>query len=194
MLRPALFAAAAAAVTVAGGCARTDGEAARSEPAPTPAPDRPTPRPRTGPAPEVVIETRRGEARVEVEVVRTQQAIRRGLMYRTHLGENAGMLFLFRREKIQSFWMKNTLIPLDMIFIRADMTVAGVVENAEPRTLTGRSVPTPSQYVLEVNGGWSAKRGVGAGDRVRFENVGAVPEGVPMGGAPGTPSAKPAAP
>jgi len=111
------------------------------------------------------------ERRVAVEVARTARQIQRGLMYREHLPPDAGMLFLLRRDKIQTFWMKNTLIPLDMIFASGSMDVVGVVENAEPKTLTSRKVSRPSQYVIEVNGGWAKKNGVGTGARVRFENV-----------------------
>ena len=113
----------------------------------------------------------KAEVRVVVEVARTARQIQRGLMYREHLPPDAGMLFLFRRPKVQSFWMKNTLIPLDMIFVSPEMKVVGVVENAEPRTLISRSVGVPSQYVVEVNGGWASAHGVRAGTPVRFENV-----------------------
>jgi uncharacterized membrane protein (UPF0127 family) len=112
-----------------------------------------------------------GEVRVAVEVARTARQIQRGLMYREHLPPESGMLFLLRRDKIQTFWMKNTLIPLDMIFVSGAMDVVGVVENAEPKTLTSRRVSRPSQYVVEVNGGWAKAHGVGVGTRVRFENV-----------------------
>jgi uncharacterized membrane protein (UPF0127 family) len=111
------------------------------------------------------------EVRVAVEMARTARQIQRGLMYREHLPPEAGMLFLLRRDKIQTFWMKNCLIPLDMIFVNGSMDVVGVVENAEPGTLTSRRVSKPSQYVVEVNGGWARAHGVGAGARVRFENV-----------------------
>ena len=113
----------------------------------------------------------RSEARVQVELAKTEPERQRGLMNRPHLDENAGMLFLFEDEEEQGFWMKNTLIPLDMIFVRADMTVAGVVENAEPLTLDNRSVGTPSRYVVEVNGGWARARGITEGTQVRFEGV-----------------------
>ena len=106
-----------------------------------------------------------------VEVARTARQIQRGMMYREHLPPDSGMLFLLRRDKIQGFWMKNCLIPLDMIFVNGAMDVVGVVENAEPRTLTSRKVSRPSQYVIEVNGGWAKKNGVATGSRVRFENV-----------------------
>lgn len=78
------------------------------------------------------------------------------------------MLFVFPREEQQSFWMKNTLIPLDMVFIRADRTILGVVVEAEPQTLSPRSVPGRSQYVLELRGGTAPRRGIEAGQTVRF--------------------------
>jgi uncharacterized membrane protein (UPF0127 family) len=81
------------------------------------------------------------------------------------------MLFLMPEDEIHTFWMRNTLIPLDMIFIQRDLVVAGVVENAEPRTDTLRSVGKPSSYVLEVNGGWAAAHGVGAGTKASFDGV-----------------------
>jgi uncharacterized protein len=67
--------------------------------------------------------------------------------------------------------MKNTLIPLDMVFIAADGRVAGVVANAEPQTLTGRTIGTPSRHVLELVGGLAAARGIGPGTRVRYVNI-----------------------
>ena len=109
--------------------------------------------------------------RVAVEVARTSRQIQLGLMYRTNLAPDTGMLFLFRTPKVQTFWMKNTLIPLDMIFVGADMKVVGVVANAEPKTLTSRQVDGPSQYVVEVNGGWAKAHGVGAGTPVSFAHV-----------------------
>jgi len=119
----------------------------------------------------VVITTPSGELTVNVEVVSTDAKIERGLMYREHLPPNDGMLFLLPIEKDWAFWMHNTLIPLDMIFIRKDMTIAGVVANAEPRTDTLRKVGEPSVFVLEVNGGYCAQHGVAAQQKVRFDNV-----------------------
>lgn len=110
-------------------------------------------------------------AEVTVELARTPRQIQRGLMYREHLPPDHGMLFLMGEERIQSFWMRNTLIPLDMIFISADRRVVGVVENAEPLTDTPRRVNAPSSYVLEVNGGWAAAHHVQAGTPVRFQDV-----------------------
>ena len=84
-------------------------------------------------------------------------------MYRKSMPRDRGMLFRMDRVSNHSFWMKNTLIPLDIIFISPDGEIVGIVENAEPRTLTGRSVGRPSKYILELNGGESAARGIKAG-------------------------------
>ena len=121
--------------------------------------------------PTVSIATPNGEATVRVEIVATAPKIERGMMYREHLAPDAGMLFLMGRDHDWAFYMRNTLIPLDMIFITREMTVAGVVANAEPRTETLRKVNTPSLYVLEVNGGWAAAHHVTAGAKVRFDGV-----------------------
>lgn len=121
--------------------------------------------------PKVHIQVPQGDVAVEVEIVSTSAQIERGLMFREHLPPDQGMLFLMKEERNWPFWMRNTLIPLDMIFIRSDMTVAGVVENAEPRTETLREVGKPSLYVLEVNGGFSAAHKVAEGTKVQFEGV-----------------------
>jgi uncharacterized membrane protein (UPF0127 family) len=121
--------------------------------------------------PKVYLSTPQGETSVSVEIVATEAKIERGLMYREHLPPDDGMLFLMRENRIWSFWMRNTLIPLDIIFITKDMTIAGIAENAEPRTETLREVDAPSLYVLEVNGGYCAAHKLTAGAKVRFENV-----------------------
>jgi uncharacterized protein len=135
---------------------------------PSPAPTRAQ---RADAAAVVLTPPGRDPVRVVVEVARTDEERRRGLMYRQNLPPDAGMLFLFPEDEIHGFWMKNTLIPLDMIFIRKDGTVAGVVENAEPRTLTQRSVGKESRHVLEVNGGFARMHGIGEGTRVSYEHV-----------------------
>ena len=106
-----------------------------------------------------------------VELARTPAERETGLMFRKQLDADAGMLFLFERPALQTFWMKNTLIPLDMIFISASLEIVGIVANAEPETLTGRGVPIPSQFVLEIGGGLAAERGIRAGQRVEFRGV-----------------------
>jgi uncharacterized protein len=121
--------------------------------------------------PKVVLAGSAGDVTVDVEVVSTEAKIERGLMYRQHMPPDDGMLFLLGETKDWKFWMRNTLIPLDMIFIRPDLTIAGIVQNAEPKTDTLRTVGEPSAYVLEVNGGWTAAHGVKKDTKVRFEHV-----------------------
>lgn len=112
-----------------------------------------------------------GKHPVDVEVAFTRDARTRGLMWRTELPEGTGMLFIFPEDTWLSFWMKNTLIPLDMLFIRADLTIAGIVANAEPKTLSSRAPEGQSKYVLEVPGGWAEKRGLKPGLKVKLEGV-----------------------
>lgn len=121
--------------------------------------------------PKVSLSTPQGDVTVSVEIVKTEAQIERGLMFREHLPPDQGMLFLMDKEQVWSFWMKNTLIPLDIIFIAKDMTIAGIAENAEPRTETLRETDKPSLYVLEVNGGYCAAHKVVAGAKVRFDGV-----------------------
>jgi len=125
----------------------------------------------TAPLPKVYLATPQGEVAVTTEVVATSAKIEQGLMFREHLPPDDGMLFLMKEERSWPFWMRNTLIPLDMIFIAKDLTIAGIVENAEPRTESLRQVEAPSLYVLEVNGGYCAAHHVVAGAKVRFEGV-----------------------
>lgn len=116
-----------------------------------------------------------GKHAVDAEVAATRDSRTRGLMWRTSLTDGQGMLFIFHGEQRLSFWMKNTLIPLDMIFLAKDLSIVGIVENAEPRTLSARGPgSTPSQYVLEVPGGWSAKVGLRAGLKVELEGTKAI--------------------
>jgi uncharacterized protein len=122
------------------------------------------------PAPTVTIDTGERKVPFKVELAISAAEHERGLMYREHLDPDAGMLFISDSPRRQVFWMKNTLIPLDMIFIGADWRIAGIVENAEPKTLTAREVPAPSQYVLEIGGGLSARYGIRAGQTVDFQS------------------------
>lgn len=128
-------------------------------------------RPAVADTTKVIIDTPAGPKTVEVEVVYTRPKIERGLMFREHLPPDAGMLFFMGTEYDWAFYMRNTLIPLDMIFITKDMTIAGIVEKAEPKTEDLRRVGKPSLYVLEVNGGWAASHGVTSGQNVRFEGL-----------------------
>jgi len=92
-------------------------------------------------------------------------------MFRDRLDADRGMLFLFDKTQVQVFWMKNTKIPLDMIFIDEAGRVVGVVEGTEPFTETPRSVDVPSRDVLEVNAGFARMHGVTPGTRVVYEGI-----------------------
>ena len=95
------------------------------------------------PGPTATVHTARGPVRVRLEVALTPEAQERGLMYRTALADDQGMLFVFPHDADHSFWMKNTLIPLDMVFITADGRVAGVHANATPLSTAPISVGHP---------------------------------------------------
>lgn len=122
--------------------------------------------------PTVAVSRKSGEPiQVAVELATTPAQRKKGLMFRESMAEFDGMLFDMEVERIQSFWMKNTLIPLDMLFIDSTGVVVGIVENAEPKTLSPRAVDQPSRFVLEVNGGWCKKHGVAPGDTVDIAAV-----------------------
>jgi uncharacterized protein len=122
--------------------------------------------------PQVIITTVGGrELPFQVEVADTPSKRELGLQYRRDLAVDRGMIFLFPAESEHSFWMKNTPIPLDMIFISRDRKIVGIVEQAVPFSTDSRSVPGASQFVLEINGGLSKRYGIKAGDTVRFHGL-----------------------
>lgn len=116
---------------------------------------------------ETVEITTRGGVRVfEVEVAETEDKRRTGLMYRKELADGRGMLFDFGRQQPVAMWMRNTYVSLDMIFIRADGTIANIAANTKP--LSEDSIPSagPVKSVLEVVAGSAARYGIQAGDKV----------------------------
>lgn len=119
----------------------------------------------------VRFETPQGPWIVRVEIAHTDQDRARGLMFRRDLPADRGMLFLFDETSEHPFWMHNTLISLDIIYLGDDRAVVGVVERAPPRTDAPRTVGKPSRYVVEVSGGEAAAHGVGPGTRARFIDV-----------------------
>ena len=127
----------------------------------------PDPEPNLPPAPAgsvTLAEATGGPAKVDVEIVKSDHDTERGLMYRTTMPEDHGMLFeLDRRE--HPFWMHNTCIGLDIIYIDHDR-IAGIVENAATLDDTPVTVGLPSTDVLEVNAGYSKRHGIRAGQRV----------------------------
>jgi len=127
-----------------------------------------TPQPKL-PVGTVVLETApREPLSLKVEVASTDAQRQMGMMFRETLGEDEGMLFVFPTERVNNFWMRNTLIPLDMLFIDSEWQVVGIVENATPLTDDPRGVGKMSQYVLEVTGGFAARHGLGVDTQVRF--------------------------
>ena len=122
--------------------------------------------------PEVVLEPVGAEpARVKVELAKSEAETQRGLMFRDHLDEGRGMLFFFERPRRLEFWMHNTYVSLDMIFIGSDRRVVGVVERAQPLTDEPRSVEGISQFVLEVPAGYAAAHKIAPGTPARFVDV-----------------------
>lgn len=115
----------------------------------------------------ILLETGSSQFQFEVEVADDEGERSQGLMFRQELAENAGMLFLYPNERQVSFWMKNTLLPLDMIFIRSDGTIAEIVENAPPLSEETIRSNEPIVAVLEINGGTTRKLGIRIGDRIR---------------------------
>jgi uncharacterized protein len=123
--------------------------------------------------PKVIIKASDGAERamVRVELAVTPGQRTFGLMYRNHLDEDAGMLFIFPEMQPLKFWMKHTEIPLDMIFADSSGVVVGIVANATPYSERPVGPDAPALYVLEVNGGFSARHGVRAGDRMSFAGL-----------------------
>ena len=112
----------------------------------------------------IVIEADEGVCyRFDVWLAETAEQHRRGLMFVRELPRFAGMLFVYPDSAVRSIWMKNTYIPLDVLFIRADGTVSSIYRNAEPRSLTSMPSTEPIRYVLELNGGVTEELGIGPG-------------------------------
>jgi uncharacterized membrane protein (UPF0127 family) len=105
---------------------------------------------------------------VTVELAVSQEQRAKGLMFRKFLPQDQGMLFLFEEEDEQVFYMKNTYIPLDMIFIDAEFRVVGIIENAKPVKEDNLTVHEPSRYVLEVNAFFAKKNGIRKGTKAIF--------------------------
>lgn len=118
-----------------------------------------------------------GETRASfrVEVADTAQKRRWGLMYRNELGTDEGMLFVFPDERDQSFWMKNTPLSLDIIFMDTRGRVVGIVHDTVPFSTRSVSVGVPSRYVLEVRAGLARRNGIAVGNTARFKRVPGVP-------------------
>ena len=115
----------------------------------------------------LVIVTAAREIKFDIELALTEPQRNHGLMFREKLGPYEGMLFDFYHEMQVSFWMKNTLIPLDMVFIAADGTVKHVHANATPLSTDAIPSEFPVRAVLEINGGSARLLGIKPGDKVK---------------------------
>ncbi len=120
------------------------------------------------PAPLVVVHTAAGTVSVAVELARTEAEQQQGLMFRTVLADGHGMLFIFPEVGPHPFWMKNTPIPLDIVFIAADRHIAAIHPNATPLSTAPIGAGIVTRWVLEVSGGFAARRGIAAGDPVEL--------------------------
>jgi hypothetical protein len=115
----------------------------------------------------LTIATSTGAHTFQVEIAATEAAREKGLMLRRFLPANRGMLFEFDRVEPVAFWMKNTYVPLDIIFIARDGTVSGIAADAEPLSETIIPSGVPCAAALEVNAGVAARIGLKVGDKVR---------------------------
>lgn len=116
----------------------------------------------------ILIETTSGEVEVHAELADTDEKRQRGLMHRTHLAENSGMFFIFDHADRVMFWMRDTPLPLDMIFISADQKILHIEEKTVPLSTEIITSPREVKYVLEVPADFCEKNGVRAGDTVQI--------------------------
>ncbi|MGI6074458.1 MAG: DUF192 domain-containing protein [Fermentimonas sp.] len=105
---------------------------------------------------------------IDIEIAQNDQARARGLMYRKSLPQDAGMLFIQDYEDIQGFWMKNTYIPLDMIFTDKEGVIVTIHQNTTPLSEQNYASSKPSIYVVEVNAGYCSSKGINVGDKILF--------------------------
>lgn len=153
-----------------------------------PTPDKPTrPAPPAGPDPTcpvdpetppnlrtgkiTFLESKDKPAEIQVEVAERSRERTRGLMFRKQMPENNGMIFLFREPEVHQFWMHNTCLPLDMLFVDKDGVIVGIEENVPTMNDSTYSVPCPSSYVIEVNAGYCRRHGIVAGQRIQLDGV-----------------------
>ncbi|MFC1685530.1 DUF192 domain-containing protein [Nanoarchaeota archaeon] len=120
---------------------------------------------------EVVINTDSGEHVFSVEIADNDRERAKGLMYREEMNLDKGMLFVYEDEEIRSFWMKNTLIPLDIIFIDSDLSVVDIKEDVLPceEVCEGYMSLKPAKYVLEINAGLSKEMGLDIGANIELK-------------------------
>jgi len=119
-----------------------------------------------GPRQELTVATKAGSHEFEVEIADDDRERALGLMFRRSMGDDEGMLFDFGHDEPATFWMRNTYIPLDMIFVRSDGTIESIAKRTTPLSEKGVPSKGPVRYVLEINGGMSDELGIRPGDRI----------------------------
>ena len=119
----------------------------------------------------VFLLSSRAEVHVSAELALDEASRAHGLMDRRSLASGTGMVFVFPEASPHKFWMHNTYIPLDMIFVGEDRRVVFVEDQAEPLSEVTRGPDAPTQFVVEVPGGWAKSHGIEPGTRVRFDGV-----------------------
>lgn len=145
------------------GAARGGQRAEAPVPAPIPAPE---PSGMTGTVATIVVTGANGAVPFSVEIAQTDEERASGLKNRESLAANSGMWFVFPQTGSEKFWMKDTRIPLDIVFVDDNMRVVYIIDNAAPESTELLSSPTPYRYVLEVIGGAAARNGIRVGDSV----------------------------
>ena len=110
-------------------------------------------------------------AELDIEIAETEYETQTGLMYRKGMEKNQGMFFVFHRETMKSFYMKNTEFPLDIIFANKDFEVVNIQKNTVPFSKTSLSSGAPAQYVLEVNAGLTDRWNLAPGDKIYFKRI-----------------------
>ena len=120
----------------------------------------------------IVIDTPHGPVAFDVDMATTEPQRQKGLMFRDHLGKHEGMLFDFGREDFRAFWMKNTMVSLDMLFIKADGTISTIAEDTTPYSEAPVPSSEPVRAVLEIAGGESRAQGIESGQKVHAKIFG----------------------
>lgn len=121
--------------------------------------------------PLTIISQQGKEHKFKTALAITPRQKRQGLMYVQNLPEDAAMLFWFERPEIQAFWMKNTFIPLDILYIDENGRINQIAHNTKPHDTTSIVSNKPAKAVLEINGGLSKKLGIKEGDHIKFEAI-----------------------
>jgi uncharacterized membrane protein (UPF0127 family) len=110
-----------------------------------------------------------GAPQVEVELARDEASRERGLMYRTSMPESRGMLFSWQDERVRNFWMHNTCLPLDMLYVSKEGIIAGILEQVPTLNDAPRGIKCPVAHVLELNAGWARAHGLAPGMKLKID-------------------------